>query len=52
MTGTHMGKLDDEARERRRVKNLRNRNRQHPESAVHHLDMPVRGSQRKVGRRA
>lgn len=51
MTGTHMGKLDDEARKRRAVKNARNRNRSHPQHPVHHQDMPVRGSQRKEGRR-
>lgn len=49
--GTHNGRLDDEARHRRVAKNLRNRNRSHPQHPVHHHDMPVRGSQRKEGKR-
>lgn len=43
----HMGSLHPQARERRRIKNLRNRSRKHPIGAVHHHDMPVAGSQRR-----
>lgn len=45
--GTHQGLLSIEARERRRIKNAGNRSRVHPESKVHGLDMPKRGSQSK-----
>ena len=46
--GTHMGKLDVAAQERRRIKNARRDRREHPHGAIHGLDMPVAGSQRVV----
>jgi hypothetical protein len=44
---THLGSLDRDARERRRVKNLRNRARKAEGNAFH-----ARGSQRKARHRA
>lgn len=46
LEGTHMGRLDPEARARRVIKNARARGRVHPKGK-HGLDMPERGSQRK-----
>jgi len=45
LESTHEGKLDEDARRRRVVKNARNRNRVHPKGG-HGLDMPVKGSQK------
>ena len=44
----HNGKLSPEARARRVIKNLRNRNRVHPTGAVHELDMPAPGAFKRV----
>ena len=49
--GTHMGKLDPDARARRRIKNQRNASRTHPKGFAHSLDMPVPGSQKVVAKR-
>ena len=48
MSGTHMGRLSPEARERRAAKNAHWRSRSHPTSRVHDLDMPVAGSNKRI----
>lgn len=49
--GTHRGKLDFEARQRRAEKNARNRNRQHEEHPLHKHDMIAPGSSKRVNTR-
>ncbi len=49
--GTHRGRLDAEARQRRAVKNVRNRSRQHPTHPLHHHDMIQPGSNKKINTR-
>jgi len=51
IVGTHMGHLSPEHRARQAKKNARNRNRVHPESKVHNLDMPVPGSPKRINTR-
>lgn len=46
--GTHEGKLDLDARNRRKMKNARNAARQHPKGSAHSLDMPVPGAHKVV----
>lgn len=46
LESTHEGKLDEDQRRRRVVKNARNKARVHPQGS-HGLDMPVKGSQKR-----